>query len=195
MSIYASGLDLEESSREPSTSPDLPPKGRQVPTFRQPTGTSGLADESSSSRNSKGKAGEAGTQSVMELGMSLGYLDPVLPLKKDKGKGRSKEKEGDVSTAKNKGKQKMRAGQKYLSVPEEETVEEDEGEEEDDRGRLAGFGIGKGKKQGKGKTKAPEKAGLNDYERALWRWVNVEDLDGFLQEVSCFVSFLSRVSS
>jgi hypothetical protein len=26
--------------------------------------------------------------------------------------------------------------------------------------------------------------GLNDYEKALWKWVNVDDLDGFLQEVS-----------
>jgi hypothetical protein len=29
------------------------------------------------------------------------------------------------------------------------------------------------------------KAGLNEYERALWKWVNVDDLDGFLQDVSC----------
>ncbi|WVQ79423.1 hypothetical protein IAT38_001521 [Cryptococcus sp. DSM 104549] len=29
----------------------------------------------------------------------------------------------------------------------------------------------------------PRKMGLNDYEKALWKWVNVEDLDGFLQEV------------
>lgn len=32
---------------------------------------------------------------------------------------------------------------------------------------------------GRGKAKS----GLDDYERALWQWVNVEDLDGFLQEV------------
>lgn len=31
------------------------------------------------------------------------------------------------------------------------------------------------------------KVGMNDYEKALWKWVNVEDLDGFLQEVrTCF---------
>lgn len=28
------------------------------------------------------------------------------------------------------------------------------------------------------------KQGLNEYEKALWQWVNVDDLDGFLQEVS-----------
>ncbi|WVQ76748.1 hypothetical protein IAR50_006422 [Cryptococcus sp. DSM 104548] len=27
------------------------------------------------------------------------------------------------------------------------------------------------------------KSGLDEYEKALWKWVNVEDLDGFLQEV------------
>lgn len=27
------------------------------------------------------------------------------------------------------------------------------------------------------------KIGMNEYEKALWKWVNVEDLDGFLQEV------------
>lgn len=46
------------------------------------------------------------------------------------------------------------------------------------RGRLAGFGIGQ---SGKGILR---KAGLNEYEKAMWRWVNVEDLDAFLQEVS-----------
>jgi autophagy-related protein 9 len=35
------------------------------------------------------------------------------------------------------------------------------------------------------------KGGLNDYEKALWKWVNVDDLDGFLQEVSFLrLSFL-----
>jgi autophagy-related protein 9 len=28
-----------------------------------------------------------------------------------------------------------------------------------------------------------KKEGLNEYEKALWKWVNVDDLDGFLQEV------------
>lgn len=27
------------------------------------------------------------------------------------------------------------------------------------------------------------KQGLNEYEKALWKWVNVQDLDAFLQEV------------
>lgn len=29
------------------------------------------------------------------------------------------------------------------------------------------------------------KQGLDEYERALWSWVNVYNLDAFLQEVSC----------
>ena len=57
--------------------------------------------------------------------------------------------------------------------------EEDEVDALPDRGRLAGF-LNMGS-AGRGQT--VRKAGLNDYEKALWRWVNVDDLDGFLQEV------------
>lgn len=34
------------------------------------------------------------------------------------------------------------------------------------------------------------KDGLNDYEKALWKWVNVDDLDGFLQEASLPLNFM-----
>ncbi|RXK40333.1 hypothetical protein M231_02447 [Tremella mesenterica] len=37
--------------------------------------------------------------------------------------------------------------------------------------------------KGKGKMVTMGKTGLNEYEKALWKWVNVNDLDGFLQEV------------
>lgn len=36
------------------------------------------------------------------------------------------------------------------------------------------------------------KVGMNNYEKALWKWVNVEDLDGFLQEVSLMVTAVAR---
>ena len=39
-------------------------------------------------------------------------------------------------------------------------------------------------------TAAARKARLNRKERALWRWVNVDDLDAFLMEVR--VAFLLR---
>ncbi|ODO03086.1 hypothetical protein I350_05931 [Cryptococcus amylolentus CBS 6273] len=34
-----------------------------------------------------------------------------------------------------------------------------------------------------GNRRKTPKSGLDEYEKALWKWVNVEDLDGFLQEV------------
>ena len=86
-----------------------------------------------------------------------GYLDPKIPNVDRKGKGK----------AKNQG------GRKYVSLPAAEPTDEDE-EGETVGGRYAGFGVSKRK---------AAKAGLDDYEKALWSWVNVDDLDGFLQEV------------
>jgi autophagy-related protein 9 len=43
---------------------------------------------------------------------------------------------------------------------------------------------GESEEEGKAPAKIG-KQGLNEYEKALWQWVNVDDLDGFLQEVSC----------
>lgn len=71
---------------------------------------------------------------------------------------------------KGKGKAKSVGGRKYHQVPQHPgTGEEQEDEVESKR-------IGK--------------QGLNEYEKALWKWVNVDDLDGFLQEVnlSCHIS-------
>ena len=62
------------------------------------------------------------------------------------------------ATRKGKAKEKKVGGRKYHQV-----------QDSDDR-------PGGGQRVGKG--------GLNDYEKALWKWVNVDDLDGFLQEVS-----------
>jgi hypothetical protein len=62
------------------------------------------------------------------------------------------------ASRKGKGKEKKVGGRKYHQV-----------QDSDDR-------PGDDRKVGKG--------GLNDYEKALWKWVNVDDLDGFLQEVS-----------
>jgi autophagy-related protein 9 len=42
-------------------------------------------------------------------------------------------------------------------------------------GRYTGLGV---------KNVQQQKGGLDEYEKALWNWVNVDDLDGFLQEVS-----------
>jgi hypothetical protein len=71
---------------------------------------------------------------------------------------------------KGKGKARNQGGRTYHALPvNAEDGEVDEAEEA--TGHRAGA------------TKPPRKVGLNDYEKALWRWVNVEDLDGFLQEV------------
>lgn len=69
------------------------------------------------------------------------------------------------SRSKGKGKEKARnqGGRKY--VPVAASAEEDEVDQLDEK-RPVG------------------KVGLNAYERALWKWVNVDDLDGYLQEVS-----------
>ncbi|WWD05169.1 hypothetical protein V865_003242 [Kwoniella europaea PYCC6329] len=94
---------------------------------------------------------------------SSGYLDPTFTSEAEsskKGKGKAKAKSRD------------KGGRKYHALPAQE--EEDEHEERGDRGRYTGL-------QGR-KDKIGRK-GLNDYEKALWKWVNVEDLDGFLQEV------------
>ena len=86
-----------------------------------------------------------------------GYLDPPT----SKGKGKAKEK--------------TKSGKKYLAVPSGEVDEEDDRDTEDVSGR--------GRKGYRGGRILP-KSGLNAYEKALWKWVNVDDLDGFLQEVS-----------
>jgi len=69
-----------------------------------------------------------------------------------------------------------KGGRRYHTVPNGE-----DDEEEPHLGRYAGLGMVKG-----GGTK---KTGLDAHEKALWKWVNVDDLDGFLQEVGLAVRF------
>lgn len=99
------------------------------------------------------------------LGSGSGYLDPTIPSPRPKDKG--------------KGKARNHSGRVYHGIAGDDRNvhgggdEDDEGEESSSkRGRMPGYG------------KEGGKAGLNEYERALWKWVNVDDLDGFLQEVS-----------
>jgi len=65
---------------------------------------------------------------------------------------------------KGKGKAKKVGGRKYHQVPQDPST----GEERENEGGSRRIG----------------KQGLNEYEKALWKWVNVDDLDGFLQEAS-----------
>jgi autophagy-related protein 9 len=78
---------------------------------------------------------------------------------------------------KGKGKAKNQGGRRYQALP----VNADD-EEEDE---ALQYGAG---------ARSIHKTGLNEYERALWRWVNVEDLDGFLQEVSSLRKLVPGVS-
>ncbi|WVR06657.1 hypothetical protein IAU60_003689 [Kwoniella sp. DSM 27419] len=82
-----------------------------------------------------------------------GYLDPGLA-----------SPVAGPSRPRDKGKARQKGGRKYQSVPAHD-------EEEADHAR------------GIGRRAAAGKTGLSDYDRALWKWVNVEDLDRFLQEV------------
>ena len=161
------GLDgtiasTDQSSREPSLSPKI-----TRATFREPPVSS-----------------VSGPSSTSKVGHASGYLDPVFA----DGSSASAPKKGKAKAG-TKGKNK--SGKRYTAVsyddeqPNEE--EEDEGEEDqllkDRRGRMMGLGAAGGKT--KGIKKAMKKSGLDEYEKALWQWVNVEDLDGFLEEVSC----------
>lgn len=68
---------------------------------------------------------------------------------------------------KGKGKAKSVGGRKYHQVGNDDETEREDG--------------------GAKRSKSLSKQGLNDYEKALWKWVNVDDLDGFLQEVCYFL--------
>ncbi|ORY24579.1 autophagy protein Apg9-domain-containing protein [Naematelia encephala] len=162
ISVYASGLDgtgiegggSSEPSREPSVSPRVVP-ARKTPTFREPP-RPGPPQRSASNSNKR--------KSSPRLSSGPGYLEPSL-----------------VSPSDRKGKGKARAtgGRIYHAVSSRDVDDGDEREDEEEtkpfRGRYAAFGGGT--------TGVPSKTGLNAYERALWKWVNVDDLDGFLQEV------------
>ncbi|KAK8858925.1 hypothetical protein IAR55_003156 [Kwoniella newhampshirensis] len=163
ISVYASGMEgtgiggssmPDDGSREPSTSPEQP--SARLPTFRQPA----PVVRPSPPRRTYPTASKKPHSSPLRLTNGPGYLDPSVPPLLSKGKGKVKATD--------------KAGRKYQSLPAQEEGDDD-GEQESERGRYAGLG---GVRRG-----APSRNGLNDYEKALWKWVNVEDLDGFLQEV------------
>ena len=180
MSIYASGMETTNgqstfpnaASQDPSSSPEQARSTsiRSQPTFREVNIRPGPPSRNASSSSKK----KPRASLVSSQGKS--YLVPSIPPPSDKGKGKSKARE--------------KGGRRYISVPAQDAHDEDEDEDEEGsklRGRLAGFaGIRGG---------ALRKTGLNEYEKALWKWVNVEDLDGFLQEVSCLPFFLLFLSA
>ncbi|WWC71134.1 uncharacterized protein I206_105087 [Kwoniella pini CBS 10737] len=158
MSIYASGLEgtnvnLGSSIRHEAKQRD-PSTSPEPERLARPIPTFREPPRPTLPRNPSSK------KSLPHLKSGSGYLDPALPpssAARDKGKGKAKSRD--------------KGGRKYHALPAQD--EQDEVEDEQ-RGRYDGLG----KRSGKvGKT------GLNDYEKALWKWVNVEDLDGFLQEV------------
>ena len=146
--------------------------------FRQPGPPSSSASRSTSPGPS--------TLSVYASGMDTVSVDPstspdqvlsprVVPTFREL----PRRSEGSIplpSNRQGKGRVRDKGGRRYHAV-----VANGDGEEEEEvgrgRGRYAGLGTVKGDDGGMGKT------GLDGYQRALWRWVNVDDLDGFLQEV------------
>ena len=95
------------------------------------------------------------------------FREPPRPSRTISGSSRRPSSSGEgyldpplSASRKGKGKEKKLGGRKYHQV-----------QDSDDTG-------GDQQRQKVGKE------GLNDYEKALWKWVNVDDLDGFLQEVS-----------
>lgn len=99
------------------------------------------------------------------MGKAEGYLDPTILSVASRSRNSGKAKE----------RTKRKGGHKYhsLHVQEEENEEPPESEAFRTRGKV----------------------GLNAYEKALWKWVNVDDLDGFLQEVSYLAQLKSRFIS
>jgi len=96
-------------------------------------------------------------RSPPRLSNGSAYLDPQIPPSKDK---------------KGKGKAKHQGGKKYVAVATQD-ADDEEDEPRKGMGRYAGFAT-----EARG-----GKTGLDEHEKALWHWVNVDDLDGFLQEV------------
>ena len=111
-------------------------------------------------RRTSSKKSNQRTRTPPRLVSGTAYLDPSIP---------------SPRTAKGKERLKTKAGREYASLPSREEDEDEDGEDPPGRGRYAGFGVVDGP--------GLKKSGLSGYEKALWRWVNVDDLDGFLQEV------------
>nr|XP_018261956.1 autophagy-like protein 9 [Kwoniella dejecticola CBS 10117]OBR84114.1 autophagy-like protein 9 [Kwoniella dejecticola CBS 10117] len=161
ISIYASGLELEGTNVNLGSSIRHEAKQRDPSTSPEPdrqtrpVPTFREPPRPTPPRRVSGSS----RKSPPRLSAGSGYLDPNLPspsIIRDKGKGKAKSRD--------------KAGRKYHALP----AQDEEDEQEEDRGRYDGVG----KRMGK-----VGKIGLNGYEKALWKWVNVEDLDGFLQEV------------
>lgn len=163
--------------RDPTPNPfDQPPSssasGRSGSTSPGPSTISGMngLDAESSGSTSPLKSSRVPTFREAPL------TRPAVPRSLSGGSGkvaspRSGERRGYLdpplseSRSKGKGKEKARnqGGRKYVAVAA--SAEEDEVDQLEEQRPIG-------------------KVGLNAYERALWKWVNVDDLDGYLQEVS-----------
>lgn len=156
MSAYASGM--ENTAAESSSTPFSPREPSTSPEIRPANAsrrTPTFREPPAVSRPPGPARLTSGSSNKASPRISggQGYLDPPLHSVDRKGKGK----------ARNQG------GRTYHALPANAEDDEVDGTEE-----ATGYGAG---------ARPPRKVGLNDYERALWRWVNVEDLDGFLQEV------------
>lgn len=157
ISIYASGLEgtaFNTSSTHSSRDPSTSP--------RQPAASSSRVVPTFREHPRPGPptgttSSSSNKRSLPRLTSGASYLDPAVPPPKDR---------------KGKGKVRNQGAKKYLAVPTQEE-EEEEDQSAKAMGRYAGFA-----RRARG-----GKNGLDDYEKALWDWVNVDDLDGFLQEV------------
>ncbi|OCF37334.1 autophagy-like protein 9 [Kwoniella heveanensis BCC8398] len=155
ISVYASGLDdtLMAQSSVGATSRD--PTASPEPTHtRLPTVREPSVIGRPSPPRRASSSGKAQAKPALTNGS--GYLDPSIPSSL-----------AGPSRIKGKGKTRNKGGRKYHGLPAQEEGEVDANER-------AGSGAGR---------PVLPRTGLNEYEKALWKWVNVEDLDGFLQEV------------
>lgn len=165
ISVYASGLDGIASSSSAGASREH--------------STSPVAQPGRSARSATFRAppivrptparNTSGSSKVASPRPVAGYLDPPIS---EAGSERSVSF-GRVRD-KGKGKERNQGGRRYVSIAAEEDDVDARGDGE--------------------ATRPKPKAGLNEYERALWRWVNVEDLDGYLQEVRLQLALTYRMT-
>ncbi|WVQ96605.1 hypothetical protein IAU59_003710 [Kwoniella sp. CBS 9459] len=155
VSIYASGLDETRLAHSSIGATSRDPSTSPEPTHtRLPT----FREPSVIGRPSPPRrvSSSKKTQASPGLTNGSGYLDPSIP-----------SPSAGPSRIKGKAKIRNKGGRKYHGLP----AQEEEGEDID-------VHAGKG-----ARPSVLPRTGLNEYEKALWKWVNVEDLDGFLQEV------------
>ncbi|KIM30981.1 hypothetical protein M408DRAFT_327891 [Serendipita vermifera MAFF 305830] len=81
---------------------------------------------------------------------------------------------------------------KSTHIPHPDDIEEEEEEDDDGASRSLNASRGSNSRRRKGKQRAgysesgtqdTSKRGLDEYQQALWRWVNVYNLDEYLQEI------------